>query len=119
MTRGVPAMDVMRPNAGELEFTSGASQFNVLNRLTASTRSATRRLAPSETSLDSAASTVQNRPSYGVAAVISQRAGHRQFERSRVQPVVQRPVAVRIGDHLVDPLISDPGDQRSNFGAVT
>jgi hypothetical protein len=58
--RGVPAMDVMRPNAGELKFTSGTPRLNVLNRLNASTRSATRWVAPSETTLDSAASTVQN-----------------------------------------------------------
>src|SRR5688572_8782827 len=58
--RGVPAMDVTRPNADELRFTSGTSQLTVLNRLNASTRSATRRLAPSETTLASAASTVQN-----------------------------------------------------------
>jgi hypothetical protein len=59
--RGVPAMDMMRPNdAGEPKFPSGTSQLNGLNRLNACTRSATRWFAPSETTLDKAASTVQN-----------------------------------------------------------
>ena len=53
-------MDVMRPNVGELKFTSGEFQLTVLNRLNASTRNATRPVAPSDTTLDSDASTVQN-----------------------------------------------------------
>ena len=106
--RGVPAMDVMLPNVDDVKFTSGEFQLTVLNRLNASIRNATRPVAPSDTTLDSDASTVQN-------PALARRCGEvptcpaPAIERIRVQPAVRRPVAMRIGEDLVDPLIQNPG----------
>src|SRR6185503_19954076 len=64
MTRGVPAIDVIRPNAPELKFVCvlsafinvGGPQLNVFNRLNVSTRSSTVRPVPNVTRRDNAAS---------------------------------------------------------------
>src|SRR6185369_941344 len=64
MTRGVPVIDVMRPNAPELKLVCvlsafisvGGPQLNVFNRLNASTRSSIVRPVPNVMRRDSAAS---------------------------------------------------------------
>ena len=65
MIRGVPSIDVIRPNAPELKFVCvrsapcasvGGPQLNVLSRLNVSTRSSSLRAAPKAISLEIARS---------------------------------------------------------------
>ena len=92
----------------------------MLNRLNASTRSSTRRLAPSDTTLDSAASTVQNP---GPLTLLRRKfpnvPGAGSSNAAGFSQSFRRPVAVRIGEHLVDPLIPDPGATRDQLPAIT
>jgi hypothetical protein len=57
--RGVPVIDVIRPNVPALKLVTGFPQLNVLSRLNASTRTSRLCAPPKATSLDNAASTDQ------------------------------------------------------------
>ena len=119
----MPAIAVTRPNWGELKFVSvilppwigpaiGAPQLNVLSKLNVSMRSSSVRLVPKEMRRESATSTDE----YPGARTLlrrkfPERARVGQRERSRVQPVVERLVAVRVVEHLVHALILDAAER--------